>query len=57
MISEKTNSKYEQLRGILADMQSICIGYSGGVDSTLLLAVAAEVLGENALAVIGRSAT
>ncbi len=57
MISEKTNSKYEQLREILADMQSVCIGYSGGVDSTLLLAVAANVLGENALAVIGRSAT
>ncbi len=57
MISTETNSKYNKLRSILADMQSICIGYSGGVDSTLLLAVATEVLGEHALAVIGRSAT
>ena len=57
MISTETNSKYKHLRSILADMQSICIGYSGGVDSTLLLAVATDVLGEHALAVIGRSAT
>jgi len=57
MISKETNSKYTTLRSILSDMESICIGYSGGVDSTLLLAVAVDVLGVNTLAVIGRSAT
>ena len=38
-------------------MQSIAIGYSGGVDSTLLLKVAVDVLGNNTLAMIGRSET
>lgn len=57
MISPETSVKYDRLRSILASMQSVCIGYSGGVDSTLLLAVAHDVLGRNAVAVIGRSAT
>lgn len=38
-------------------MESVAIGYSGGVDSTLLLKVAVDVLGENAVAMIGRSET
>ena len=38
-------------------MQSLAIGYSGGVDSTLLLKVAVDQLGQNALAMIGRSET
>lgn len=57
MISAQTSVKYERLRAILSGMESVCIGYSGGVDSTLLLAVAHDVLGGHTLAVIGRSAT
>ena len=38
-------------------MESLAIGFSGGIDSTLLVRVATEVLGDNALAVIGRSET
>lgn len=38
-------------------MESLVIGYSGGVDSTLLLKVAADLLGNRALAVIGKSET
>jgi uncharacterized protein len=51
------DEKTERLRTILADMGGCVIGFSGGVDSTLLFAVAAEVLGERALAVTATSKT
>lgn len=51
------NTKYEALRSILSSMGSVAIGYSGGVDSTLLVRVAVDVLGNKTLAMIGRSKT
>ncbi len=51
------NEKYVALTGILKEMGSVAIGYSGGVDSTLLVKVTVDVLGENAVAMIGRSET
>ncbi len=48
-------ARYRRLREILADMGSLLIGMSGGVDSVLLAAVAHEVLGERALAVTADS--
>jgi uncharacterized protein len=57
MIDPQLQSKYTQLCGILHDMGSVAIGFSGGIDSTLLIRVATEVLGNKALAVIGRSET
>lgn len=56
-MNEVTQRKYEQLQQILKELDSVVIGYSGGVDSTLLLKVAHDVLGDRALAVIGRSET
>jgi uncharacterized protein len=49
--------KTDRLRTILADMGGCVIGFSGGVDSTLLFAVATEVLGNRALAVTATSKT
>jgi len=49
--------KYKKLQTILNEMQSVVLGFSGGVDSTLLLKVACDVLGEKAVAVIGKSDT
>jgi pyridinium-3,5-biscarboxylic acid mononucleotide sulfurtransferase len=57
MLPESVETKYAELRRIVSAMRGVAIGYSGGVDSTLLLRVAADTLGEQALAVIGRSAT
>lgn len=49
------NSKLEKLKEILKNMGNMLIAYSGGVDSTLLLSVAKDVLGENVFAVTSRS--
>ena len=42
--------KQARLRGVLAEMGSVLVAYSGGLDSAFVLAVAREVLGERAVA-------
>ena len=49
--------KLEHLKSIIADMKSVLVAYSGGVDSTFLAKVVYEVLGSKSLVVIARSAT
>jgi uncharacterized protein len=51
MIRTTIKEKQEQLKSLLKEMNGCVIGFSGGVDSTLLFAVANEVLGERAIAV------
>ncbi len=57
MVDSALAEKYRSLQGILREMGSVAIGYSGGVDSSLLLKVAVDELGANTLAMIGRSET
>ena len=47
--------KLDRLTERLASLGSVVVAYSGGVDSSVLLRVAHEALGERALGVIGRS--
>lgn len=56
-MDSELREKTDKLREIIADMDGCVIGFSGGVDSTLLFAVAAEVLGEKVLAVTATSKT
>ena len=55
MAGLKTKGKEELLRGILNDMGSCLIAFSGGVDSAYLALVAHEELGEKSLAVTAES--
>ena len=49
--------KSEKIKSLILEIDSVLVAFSGGVDSTLVLALAHEVLGEKALAVTAQSAS
>jgi pyridinium-3,5-biscarboxylic acid mononucleotide sulfurtransferase len=49
--------KIEKIKLLIGEMDSALVAFSGGVDSTLVLALAHEVLGKKALAVTAQSAS
>ena len=51
MLSEELEFKLEKLKKYISDLGSLAVGFSGGVDSSFLTAVAHEVLGDRLIAV------
>ena len=56
-ISSELLGKLARLRGIFAPMRSLMVAFSGGVDSTFVLRVAHDTLGERVLALTTTSPT
>ncbi len=57
MMDQTTSEKYTVLKDIIKKAGSLAVAFSGGVDSTFLLRVAADVLGDRVIAVTAKSST
>lgn len=57
MVPALLQHKLDRLRGLLAEMGSVVVAYSGGIDSTFVLKVAHDQLQENAVGITAVSPT
>ena len=55
ILSNEQSKKLNSIRSYIKNLESVCIAYSGGVDSTLVASIAFEQLGANAIAITGIS--
>ena len=56
-MTQSLKEKYDHLKSIIIQAGSAAVAFSGGVDSTFLLKVCSDLLGDRALAVTARSET
>jgi uncharacterized protein len=56
-MSPSLDLKVEKVHQMLREMDKVIVAYSGGIDSTLVLKMAHDVLGENALGITAISAS
>ena len=55
ILSDEQSEKLYTIRRYIKKLESVCIAYSGGVDSTLVASLAFEQLGSKAIAITGIS--
>ena len=56
-MKRSTQTKFEDLQRVLKSLGSVVVAYSAGVDSTLVLRVAHDMLGDRVVAATGLSDT
>ena len=55
MLTDEQTEKLRKIRDYIKNLNSVCVAYSGGVDSTLVASLSFEQLGKKAVAITGVS--